>query len=74
MRKPDFARYNPEPDYLRGLIKQAGLSQRQAAARIGLSLQGLQNYIRPKEHPLYRAAPYQTQYALEGLADPDLAD
>ena len=72
MRKPDFARYNPEPAYLRALIAQSGLSQRQAAARIGLSLQGLQNYIRPMEHPLYRAAPYQTQYALEALADPDL--
>lgn len=67
--KPDFTKYNPDAVYLRDLLKQSGLSQRAAAAQIGLSAAGFQNYIRKPGDPKYREAPYTVQFALEALAN-----
>lgn len=67
--KPDANRHNPEPDYLRELLKRSGLTQRAAAATIGLTAAGFQNYIRKPSDPLYRPAPYTVQFALEALAE-----
>lgn len=67
--KPDASDRNPSPLYLRGLLDQAGVSQRGAAELLGMSWTGFRNYLRDESDPLYRVAPYQVQFALECLAD-----
>lgn len=67
-RQPDASKHDPRPDYLRALLKQAGLSQRETAQRIGISERLMRYYLQPVDHATYRAAPYPVQYALEGLA------
>ena len=62
---PDAAKHNPTPAYLRALLSAAGLLQRQAALRIGVSERMLRYYL--AEGEVGRAAPYCVQYALEGL-------
>lgn len=66
--RPDATRHDPRPDYLRALIARSGLSQRQAAARIGIDPRSLRYYLQPETHPTRRAAPYVVQYALERLS------
>jgi predicted HTH domain antitoxin len=66
--KPDASLHNPDPRYLRGLIEQAGISQRKAAELLGMSWTGFRNYLRDESDPLYRVADYRVQYALERLA------
>ncbi len=63
MPKPDAALHNPDPDYLRTLIDKAGISQREAARRIGITDRALRFYLGDNE----RDAPYTVQYALENL-------
>ncbi|CCF69602.1 XRE family transcriptional regulator (plasmid) [Xanthomonas citri pv. punicae] len=67
--KPDASHHDPRPEYLRSLIQRAGLSQRQAADRIGISERLLRYYLVAEKHPSYRAAPYPVQFALEKLAE-----
>ncbi|MGY2172880.1 helix-turn-helix domain-containing protein [Pseudomonas gingeri] len=67
--KPDATKHNPDPRYLRGLIDQAGISQRGAAELLGMSWPGLRNYLRDTTDPLYRPAIYCVQFALECLAE-----
>lgn len=64
---PDATRHNPDPAYLRGLLQRAGLSQRDAARRIGVSERMMRYYLAP-ESASYRPAPYVVQYAIERLA------
>ncbi|MFS8372439.1 XRE family transcriptional regulator [Xanthomonas campestris pv. armoraciae] len=68
-RQPDAALHDPRPEYLRALIEQSGLSQRQAAERIGISERLMRYYLVAAGHDSYRAAPYPVQFALEHLAD-----
>ena len=64
---PDaVARRNPCPRYLRLLIEQAGLSQREAARRVGVSERMMRYYL-ADDSADHRAAPYPVQYALEQL-------
>ena len=63
---PNATRHNPDPDYLRGLLTRAGLSQRQAARRIGISARVMRYYIATGDAG--RPAPYLVQFALEVLA------
>lgn len=65
-RQPDSLLHNPDPAYLRGLLSDAGLSQREAARRIGISERVMRYYLAP-ESADHRPAPYVVQYALEGL-------
>jgi transcriptional regulator with XRE-family HTH domain len=65
--KPDATRHDPRPEYLRALIEQAGLSQREAARRVGVSERMMRYYL-AEEDADHRAAPYTVQYALERLA------
>lgn len=67
--KPDASRHNPDPRYLRGLVDQAGISQRRAAELLGMTWEGFRNYLRDEPHKLYRVAPYTVQFALECLAE-----
>lgn len=66
--KPDATLHNPDPAYLRGLLDQAGLSQREAAARLGLSERMMRYYLSPADSTTHRPAPYLVQYALEQLS------
>ncbi|QEE24570.1 helix-turn-helix transcriptional regulator [Rhodanobacter glycinis] len=66
--KPDASRHNPRPEYLRALLDQAGVSQREAARRIGISERLLRYYLAPETAADRRVAPYPVQYALEQLA------
>lgn len=58
--------HNPDPAYLRGLLRQSDLSQAEAAARIGIPLRTLErNLQQGTKYP----ADYRTQYMLERLAE-----
>lgn len=71
--KPNAARHNPSPLYLRRLIERAGLTQAQAAKAIGISARMMRYYLAEEGSDKHREAPYRVQYALEGLAE-DLGD
>lgn len=60
---PDAAKHDPRPEHIRALIDRSGLSQRKAAARIGISERVMRYYCAGE-----RDAPYPVQYALESLA------
>lgn len=66
--KPDARTHDPRPEYLRELIARAGISQREAARRLGISERVMRYYLADPASPAYRAAPYPIQYALEQLA------
>lgn len=66
--RPDTRHHNPDPIYLRGLIERAGVSQRQAAALLGVSDRMMRYYLADEGSEQHRTAPYLVQYALEGLA------
>lgn len=61
--KPDPKTYNPDHAYLRGLVERSGLSQREAAKRIGLSDRAMRYYLSGERKPMYAV-----QYLLEVLA------
>lgn len=69
--KPDASNHNADPRYLRGLIDRAGISQRKAAKRLGMSWSGFQRYLRDESDSDYRVADYRVQFALECLAEAD---
>ena len=62
--KPDVKHYNQDTDYLRGLLDKAGLSQREAARRLGIRQTALRAYLSGKT-----PCPYPVQYCLEQLAE-----
>ena len=66
--KPDASRHNPDPSYLRGLLEQAGLSQRKAAELLGMSDRNMRYYLADEGSPAHKPAPYPVQFALECLA------
>ena len=64
---PDSTKRDPRPEYIRALIAKAGLTQRAAAKRIGISDRLIRYYTAGPEAD-GRPAPYCVQYALEALA------
>ena len=60
------AKYNPNPIYLRSLIEQSGLSQRECAKRIGVGERTMRQYLATSGRQ--DEAPYPVQFALEALA------
>lgn len=72
MTAPDQSNYNPDPAYLRGLIDRAGLSQRDAARRIGVSERVMRQYLADRSASTALDAPYTVQYALERLANQEI--
>lgn len=64
---PDAAHHDPRPEYLRALLDQAGVSQRAAARRIGVSERMMRYYLASVAAD-HRPAPYLVQFALEALA------
>jgi transcriptional regulator with XRE-family HTH domain len=67
--KPDATQHNTDPWYLRELIAKAGLSQREAARRIGISERVMRQYLAPRGAATALPAPYTVQFALERLTD-----
>ena len=65
---PDSNLHNPDPAYLRGLITIAGLSQQEAARRIGISTRVMRQYLSRRDARTALYAPYPIQFALEALA------
>lgn len=63
--KPNVSKHNPDPAYLRELLDRAGLSQREAARRLGISDRMMRYYL--AEGEANKPAPYAIQYALESL-------
>lgn len=62
--KPNIEEYNPDPDYLRDLIKKADLGQNLAGKLIGVNTDNFRKMMTGRV-----TAPYSVQYALEGLVD-----
>lgn len=66
--KPNAIHYNPDPDYLRGLIAKAGLTQSATAELIGINARSMRRYLAFADSPNYQKAPYAVQFAIECLA------
>ena len=69
---PDASKHNPRPEYLRALLAQSGMSQREAARRIGISERTMRQYLAGSRRladgrSLPCLAPYSIQFALESL-------
>nr|WP_314659141.1 hypothetical protein [uncultured Pseudomonas sp.] len=73
MKKPDASLHNPSPHYLRDVLKQAGISQRQAATLLGVSDRMMRYYLADEGSEQHRKAPYLVQFGLECLADQPLS-
>ena len=68
--KPDAKKlYKPDPDYLRELIGKSGLSQNEAARRIGVDERKLRAFLADRSSASARIADYPVQFALESLAE-----
>lgn len=66
MKAPNSAEHDASPTYLRTLVAQTGLSQAEAARRIGIGERTMRDYLR--EDGAAVVAPYPVQYALEMLS------
>lgn len=66
--KPDARHRNSSSDYLRELLRQANLTQAQAAKLLGITDRTMRYYLSDLSSAHYRPAPYVVQYALEQLA------
>lgn len=66
---PDATLHDPRPEYLRALLDQAGVTQREAARRIGISDRLMRYYLAPEDSKDRRVAPYPVQFSLEQLVD-----
>ncbi|MCY1280811.1 hypothetical protein D9M68_254190 [compost metagenome] len=66
--RPDASKHNPDPLYLRKLLEQAGVKQREAARLLGISDRMMRYYLADEDASSFRAAPYPIQFALECLA------
>jgi hypothetical protein len=63
MALPDSSDYKPDPAYMRKLVEQSGLSQRQCAKRLGVDERTMRTWVLGE-----RQFPYTAQYAMEQLA------
>ncbi|MEN5115860.1 hypothetical protein ABE488_00785 [Luteimonas sp. TWI662] len=66
-QSPDASKHDPRPQYLRALLERAGVSQREAARRLGISERMMRYYLADTGAD-HRPAPYTVQFALESLA------
>jgi predicted DNA-binding protein (UPF0251 family) len=67
--KPDSSKHNPDFVYLRQLIDKIGVSQREAARRIGISERSMRSYLAdPSKARTADKCPYPVQFTLEALA------
>lgn len=64
--KPDASKHNPNPDHIRKIFLETGMTREQVAARLGISLRSLDYYMSDKK---IRTAPYAVQFCLEQLGN-----
>ena len=57
--RPDASTHNHDPDFIRGLISDTGMTQSAIANACGISLRSLQDYL-SKSHP--SLMPYSVQF------------
>ena len=69
MTKPDVKQYNADPAYLRLLVAQSGLIQKQAARAIGHNERTMRYWLNGKHQ-----FPYSAQYSLEKLIGREAVD
>jgi len=62
--KPDIKKYNPDVDYLRGLLKKSGYSQRGFAREFGIPERTFRQCLDRKNHD---KIDYAWQYLLESV-------
>ena len=70
MKKPNIKNYNPDPNYIRGLILESGLSQRKVAEILGINERTIRYYCSQESNRT--ECPYPVQYCIEALADKSL--
>jgi predicted transcriptional regulator len=63
--KFDSTQHNPEPAYLRSLIEKAGLTQAEAARRLGIGARQMRYYLTDSKWKM----PYNIQFCLETIAE-----
>jgi transcriptional regulator with XRE-family HTH domain len=68
MRLPDASKHNPDPAYLRDLVKHSGLSQRECARRIGIGERLFRMYLAEEGVKNRQPCTYAVQFCLEALA------
>jgi transcriptional regulator with XRE-family HTH domain len=66
---PDSSKHNPDPNYLRELVKQTGLSQRECARRLGVYERLFRMYLADTNIKSSQPCTYPVQFCLEVLAD-----
>lgn len=59
---PDATKHNPDPAYLRDLVRRICLTQQEIARSLGIGYRTLQGYLATNP------CPYVVQFALECLA------
>lgn len=69
MATPDATQHNPAPAYIRALLERAGISQTDAAARLGITNRTMRRYVADVHTGSHSPAPYIVQFALECLAE-----
>ncbi len=68
MTSPDATKHNPDPEYLRELIARAGISQREAARRMGVDERLFRMYLASRTANSAQNCTYPVQFCLESLA------
>lgn len=63
-KQPDASKYNPDPDYIRWLVKQKGISMAEACRRLGIPQRTMSDKLNPK---MKTQITYCEQYALENI-------
>lgn len=68
MRQPDAdAHYDPDPERLRRLIQEAGLTLPQVARATGVGLRTIERYLSPRAPAKGNWIPYPLQFTIEAL-------
>ena len=65
--KPDPAKHDPRPEYIRALLHQAGLTQAQGAETAGVTARMMRRYVCTDKDGAFTPVPYSVQYLLESL-------
>jgi len=65
-RQPNSESYNPDPDYLRGLVAASGRSINECARLCGISKSNFKQWLDSRHSS---EAPYAVQFCLEILSE-----
>lgn len=65
---PDSKNHNPDPIYLKGLIKKSGFKQYEVAAILGIEQRNFRRFLAKKTAKSACDCPYTVQFCLEVLS------